>query len=136
MPPKLLSRSSTAANQSGFSLLETILALALLGLAITSMARALVGAAAVMERGCRAGRALVVASAVTDALQVAPAHQVLPGGSMAVGRVPAGSLIACWRVEPLPRHDRLLQIQVHVYRPAERGGELPLARLRTLRPAW
>jgi prepilin-type N-terminal cleavage/methylation domain-containing protein len=136
MPPRPFPEPRNARAERGFSLLETILALALLGVALTSMVRLLADAVGVMERGRRAGQALVMASAVADALQAAPADHVRPGGSAAVGQVPAGLLMATWRVEPLPGDGNLLVVDVEVARAGGRPGSPALARVRALRPSW
>jgi prepilin-type N-terminal cleavage/methylation domain-containing protein len=136
MPPKPFHESGSARIERGFSLLETILALALLGVALTSMVRLLADSVGVMERGRRAGQALVVASAVADALQAAPADQVRPGGVAAVRQIAAGRLVASWRVEPVAGHGGLLVLEVEVGRTGERPGSPALARVRTLRPSW
>ena len=136
MPPKPFPESRTARTERGFSLLETILALALLSVALTSMVRLLADAVGVMERGRRAGQALVVASAVADALQAAPADHVRPGGAAAVRQIAAGRLVASWRVEPLAGDGGLLVLDVEVGRAGGRPGSPALARVRALRPSW
>jgi prepilin-type N-terminal cleavage/methylation domain-containing protein len=130
MPPKLFPKSRTTQTDKGFSILETILALALLGVALTSMVRLLADAVGVMERGRRAGQALVVASAVADALQAAPADRVWPGEPEVGQQVTAGGLLASWRVEPLPGDGGLLVLSVEVSRPGRLPGLPPLARRR------
>jgi prepilin-type N-terminal cleavage/methylation domain-containing protein len=136
MPPTPFSKSRIARTERGFSLLETILALVLLGIALTSMVRLLADSVGVMERGRRAGQALVIASAVADGLQAAPADQVRPGGAMALGRIEADRLVASWRVSPMAGHDRLLVLDVEVARSGGRPGSPVLARVRALRPSW
>ena len=136
MPPRPFPEPRNARAQRGFSLLETILALALLGVALTSMVRLLADAVGVMERGRRAGQALVIASAVADALQAAPADHVRPGGAATARQVSAGRLVASWRVEPLAGDGSLLLLEVEVGRAGERPGGPALARVRALRPSW
>jgi hypothetical protein len=115
------------------SLLETILALALLGMALTSMARLLVEATATLERAREAAETLAAASALQEVLRTVPVEHpwLVSGGSLHLGRVEAE-----WRVRRLAGLEDLLLVEIEATaRRGPRGRSAALS-LRCARPSW
>ena len=127
------------ALMSGFSLLETLLCLALLAGVATVTARVTIEAVRSVERSSRMTRALAWASSVMDLLQASPPGHlwVSRGGALdtplrneaGTWFADVGDLQVRWKVDWLSDDGLLLGLEVVVVSPGTDGGHPVLARL-------
>lgn len=131
------------APTSGFSLVETLLCLALLAGVAAATARVTIETVRSVERSSRMTRALTWASSLLDLLQAAPPGHpwVSRGGALDTPlRNDAGTWFADvddlqvrWKIERLSDDGLLLGLEVVVVSPGTDGGHPVLARLRGVR---
>ncbi len=113
--------TSPRAGEAGSTLVETLVAMGLLAVCVTSVAGLLAHATALLERAVGSAESAVLAGSVADALQRLPVgHPWLAPEGGEPGLAAAGWRVT-WQAAPAPSRPDLLRIHVTVQGENEAG---------------